>query len=961
MNAVGGRLVGPQQLDDAFLTLSTQDGLRRLHCTDAIRSTFSNTLESVIHSVIHGIDVLVHNVDVQGTDVILTPASFIVVEPNILVDVTDVADCFLRTSPSPEALPLVRASSSRLSESMVVGTLINGMVDALVSQPDLDDDDVFGIAVHQRPLHTALIAQNQGTWDKLANQARATLPALRSGLQQFAGRVILAEPTFLSPSLGLQGRFDFIIRSATDSNEFDIVELKSGAPPSPSLNNPHPIRPSHQAQAAAYSMMVRLANPRRNGDTLVWYPRSQADPFRAVPLSPNLERSIVDCRNALVVQQLAAAHRHPNSLGSLTRRVAMLVPDYARNEALDLATAIEMLAPGERLYIRAWSSFLHNEILNTHLAEGGTVELWSTTLAGKRLAERCLTDLLLDENESDIEALRLRFRRLSTDTKDTSLRLGDPVVVLRHADVGPEAMAATAILKGTIRDVTTDCVDVSLRNKLADRDTLLTSGTPWLVEREPSVSSLKSLASALPRWALAPQHRRQTLLGLREPRRIAAPTIEADGLYPQQLHVVQQALAAQDWFLIQGPPGTGKTSAVLRRLVNALYANPDERIWLLTYTNRAADEICQVVERTIGSDSYVRLASKDGAGRHSAHRHLSALASQHSPPALSAVLANCRCVVATIASMNTNAALLDALTPTTVIVDEASQVLEPHLLPIASVAGRLILIGDECQLPAVIAQQEAGLVIDNSMLAEMCLDTLGQSFFERLMRCAIKNGWHDSVGRLTEQGRMHERIGSVVGRLFYGGTLTTTQSWQRSTQPWRNGSSHPVLKEVFENRMVFIDSDQYADASIDPAFRDATIAANLASILIHEVGDVSPSTIGIIAPFRSQNFRIRSLLPTTYQSSITVDTVERFQGSERDVMIIAASVASMADLDSITSVAQSVHGPVDRKLNVAVSRARECCIVVGSRTVLSQSPSWLALITACHSIPANAIANTRQP
>lgn len=955
MNAVSGRLVGPQQLDDAFLTLSTPDGLRRLHLTDAFPSTFSTDLQHVVHNVIHGVDILVHNVDIQGTDVVLTPASLIVVEPNVLVDVTDVADCFLRASPNPEALPLVRAASSRLSESMVVGTLINGMVDALVSQPDLSDDDVFGVAVHQRPLQTALVARDQGTWDKLSQQARATLPALRYGLQQFAGKVILAEPTFLSPKLGLQGRLDFIIRSATNPNDFDIVELKSGAPPTPSLNNPHPIRPSHQAQAAAYSMMVRLANPSRRGNTSVWYPRSETDPFRAVTSTPNLEQSIVDCRNALVIQQLAAAHRLPSSLGSLKRHVAMLVPDYARNEALDLAASVDALAPTERLYIRAWSSFLHNEILNTHLSEGGTAELWSTTLAKKRLAEGCLTDLVLDPDESDIEALHLRFRRLASDAKDTSLRLGDPVVVLRHADVDPEAMAATPILKGTIRDVTTNHVDVSLRNKLADRDALLTLGTSWLVEREASVASLKSLAGALPRWARTPSRRRQTLLGLHEPSRLVAPTIDADGLYPQQLHVVQQALAAQDWFLIQGPPGTGKTSAVLRRLVHALYANPNERIWLLAYTNRAADEICHVVERSLGSESYIRLASKDGAGRHSAHRHLSALASQHSPTALSAMIANCRCVVATIASMNTNTALLDALAPTTVIVDEASQVLEPHLLPIASAAGRLILIGDECQLPAVIAQQDAGLVIDNSMLAEICLDTLGQSFFERLMRCAIKNGWHHSVGRLTEQGRMHERIGSVVGRLFYGGTLTATQPWQRSAQPWRNGSSHPVLQEVFENRMVYIDSDHYADAGIDPALRDATVAANLASLLIHEVGDVSPSTVGMIAPFRSQNFRIRSLLPAAYQSSITVDTVERFQGSERDVMIIAASVASMADLDSITSLAHSVYGLVDRKLNVAVSRARECCIIVGSRSILSQSPSWSALLNACHSIPANAI------
>jgi DNA replication ATP-dependent helicase Dna2 len=953
MTSARGRLEHLPTATDAFLTLLADDMLLRLHLTEDFRQAFSTTL----HNVINGMELVIHNVAIDGAELIPLSNALLVVEPNILVDVTDVAECFLAHTPLPAALPLLRSSQQRPTESMVIGTLINAMVDALVVQPSLDDDDVFRLAALQRPLQMALVASDDATWQRITELARKTLPSIRDGLRLWDNRTVHAEPTFLSPALGLQGRLDFVLRSAEDPRLMDIVELKSGTPPTPTPHEPHATRPSHRAQAVAYDMMLRLGNPGRTGSTSVWYPRTDATPFRSITPTSTTEMAIIDCRNALVLQQMGSARRSPQFLASFKRHVAMQLPDYARNDAMDVATAIENLSPMERLYLRAWSSFLHNETLHTLHGEGGTAELWTTSIGDKRAAEGCLTDLSFDEGGSDLASAHVRYRRHQHDSKDSSLRHGDPVVVLRHSDASAEAIAASPVLKGTIRDVTTDFVDVSLRNKLVDVHHITHAQTRWIVEREATVGMLKPLVGNLARWALTPTAKRQTLLGLREPRRSPQQTIDPKGLYPQQCSVVSQALAAQDWFLIQGPPGTGKTSAVLRRLVDALHADGQERLLLLAYTNRAADEICSVVERTIGSEAYIRLASKDGAGRQSAQRHLSALASQLTPVSLAQEIAACRCFVATIASMNTNAAMLSAMAPTTVIVDEASQVLEPNLLPIATAAGRLILIGDECQLPAVIAQDSKALATDNAQLHEICLDSLGQSYFERLMRCAVLRGWQHSIGRLTEQGRMHNRIGSVVGSLFYGGTLSVTQPWQSNATAWHGGSPIPLLHEIFSKRLVFIDTHSPVGSD---AILEARLAARIATLIAGELGLANASAIGIISPFRSQNFRIRSLLPTTVQSSITVDTVERFQGSEREVMIVAASVGSVAELEGITSVTQSVNGSVDRKLNVAISRARECCIIIGNSSILAASPSWAALMDSCESVSLQHLSEVLQ-
>jgi DNA replication ATP-dependent helicase Dna2 len=81
-------------------------------------------------------------------------------------------------------------------------------------------------------------------------------------------------------------------------------------------------------------------------------------------------------------------------------------------------------------------------------------------------------------------------------------------------------------------------------------------------------------------------------------------------------------------------------------------------------------------------------------------------------------------------------------------------------------------------------------------------------------------------------------------------------------------------------------------------------------------------------------------IPEQYRPWIHIDTVERFQGSERDIIILAACVSNETELAAIRSETQTVFGVVDRKVNVAVSRAREVCLIIGARRVLKASPGW---------------------
>ncbi|MDI9423509.1 MAG: C-terminal helicase domain-containing protein, partial [Spirochaetota bacterium] len=112
--------------------------------------------------------------------------------------------------------------------------------------------------------------------------------------------------------------------------------------------------------------------------------------------------------------------------------------------------------------------------------------------------------------------------------------------------------------------------------------------------------------------------------------------------------------------------------------------------------------------------------------------------------------------------------------------------------------------------------------------------------------------------------------------------------------------------------------------------------------------------IGVVMPFRKQIQRLRNSLEREYArkdlpipDSIRIDTVERFQGGQRDVVIIAAGICDASTIEILQSIMpadpQIDEPEVDCKLNVALTRAREQVIVVGNPAALCCSPHYGAL------------------
>jgi DNA replication ATP-dependent helicase Dna2 len=227
------------------------------------------------------------------------------------------------------------------------------------------------------------------------------------------------------------------------------------------------------------------------------------------------------------------------------------------------------------------------------------------------------------------------------------------------------------------------------------------------------------------------------------------------------------------------------------------------------------------------------------------------------------------------------------------IVDEAGQLTEPLTLGLILRARRFVLIGDDRQLPPVVRSHG-----------------LAHSMFERLKRET------PAVTLLDTQYRMHPQIMAVSNRLFYEGRLKAGVSERDRTPP----DGVPVV-------FVPVESERAGRSNLD----EARVVVDLVRSFTRDRG-INPETIGVVSPFRAQVVLLRQMLAG---AGVTVDTVERFQGGERDIMILSF-------------VRSRGTGFVfdDRRLNVAITRARRKLVLVAHPELFRKSRyEWICTFT----------------
>ena len=902
---------------------------------------------------------------------VYTP-SFIVLEPDYLLDISSLAECYKDYGSHPANYFLSRLVPIENARPLLLGNIANLFLDEWIYAGEKEPDytECMKKAFRQYPIELAACEElrNPQKEKEFAQDCRMHFEHIRETVQKtflqpgynLDKNDAVLEPSYICEALGIQGRLDYMQR---DMSSF--IEMKSGKADEYAMQGRLEPKENNRVQMLLYMAVLEysMGQERRSMHPYLLYTRYPLlYPARA---SWAQVRRIINLRNCIVASEYGVQlHNHP----SFTQRLlAQINPSVLNQKGLQgrfweqylkpsisrFGERMELLTPLERTYFYTLYNFITKELYTSKSGDvncesrTGASALWLSTLDEKRDAGEILYDLTIVENHAS--QAHKAFIILSIpqyeETFLPNFRNGD-VVVLYERNNGMDNVTNKMVFKGNIESITDN--ELRIRLRAAQQNPLVfPENSRYAVEHDTMDTTFRSMYLGLSSFMDANPERRELLLGQRPPRFDMAYEDRITRTTDDFERVALKAEAACDYFLLVGPPGTGKTSRALRRMVEHFYACPSTQVLLLAYTNRAVDEICRSLSAILPQVDYIRVGSELSCdARFRKHLLENVLAECNNRREVNIRMADCRIYVGTVASIASKPELFKLKHFDVAIVDEATQILEPQLLGILCARfkdgrngiGKFILIGDHKQLPAVVLQSNEQSEVHDEGLRRIGLYNLKDSLFERLYRFHLQEEHCRAVDMLCRQGRMHPGVASFPNREFYAGKLEAL------------GLPHQLENVAAPVR--FIPSERDTESVSGKTNRnEARIVAQLAADVYHlykETFEVN-RTLGVITPYRSQIALIRKeiqALGISALNEISVDTVERYQGSERDVIIYSFCVNYLYQLKFLPNLTEENGVWIDRKLNVALTRARRQLYITGVPDILSHNLIYRRLIQA---------------
>ncbi|WP_291530045.1 DEAD/DEAH box helicase [Bacteroides sp. UBA939] len=1110
-----------QYADDTYLYVLPTDTLadeplRVRYNIPQVNEEFTTTCKLLWrHAQVNLLDVAI---DEAG---ILTPA-FIILEPDYLIDISSLAECFKEYGHHPANYLLARLQSPDNTRPLLLGNIANLFLDEWIySQEEPGYLDCMKKAFRTYAIELAActdLLDKEKEHEFFADCKRhfehirqTVTETFRTPGYELDKTDAVLEPTYICEALGLQGRLDYMQR---DMSSF--IEMKSGKADEYTIRGKVEPKENNKVQMLLYQAVLEysMGMDHRKVKAYLLYTRYPL----LYPARPSwaMVRRVMDVRNRIVANEYGIQLR--NSPYYTAERLREINPDTLNERGLNnilwkrflypsidaVAQRIKALTPLEQCYFHTLYNFITKELYTSKSGdidyEGrtGAAALWLSTLAEKCEAGEILHDLTIRENHAaDARKAYLVLARRgdcsskydcsskhdcssghnsssqcdcssryihSSEHDNTcqcepeplqtlpNFREGD-AIVLYERNNDTDNVTNKMVFKGNIEQITD--TDIRIRLRASQQNTsVLPSGSRYAVEHDFMDTSFRSMYLGLSAFLSANKERRDLLLFQREAEFDTSLDADIASAPDDFSRITLKAQAAKDYFLLVGPPGTGKTSRALRSMVEVFHRE-GKQILLLSYTNRAVDEICKALSAINPEVDFIRIGNElscDSSFR--AHLIENVLEACSTRREVHARIERCRIFVGTVATLSTKTELFRLKSFDVAIVDEATQILEPQLLGLlcarniagGNAIGKFILIGDHKQLPAVVLQSENQSEVGEECLHDAGLHNLKDSLFERLYRKAVTSrssslthhspSVADRLSFLTNrfcdmlcrQGRMNVEVAHFPNKAFYGGLLESVglphQHGHLALAPELLGSE---FADILDKRVAFLPSVPESVAqSAKVNHSEAKLVARLAQAVYQQYSanvsgidsnpglgsNISPGissdtnsdlnsvpgsgfnpctphlplhrtdpgtdtgsgfnprtphlplhrtdsgtdtssgfnsalTLGVITPYRSQIALIKreiAALGIPALENILVDTVERFQGSERDVIIYSFCVNRTYQLKFLANMTEENGIRIDRKLNVALTRARKQLFVIGVPRLLRLNPIYSALL-----------------
>ena len=922
----------------------------------------------------------------------------IVVEPDYLVDISSIANCFESYGHHPLLFTVKRMGERPNNKHIVLGNFAGSALDDIINHPtDYTIKDTFRSNFREKALDFATCPDfNAVEFKQAAEQQVANIQEIVYELfQSFEREKAILEPSFVCERLGLQGRIDLM---TTDLKL--LVEQKSGKNIfiERQYKNPHGSLhvEKHYVQLLLYYGILQYnfqLNPKDAHIELMYSKYPLPNGLLEVEPLQKLIREAIKFRNqAVATEYWMAENGFHRLLPLLTPQVLNVEKQndafyqrYLLPQLTEVLAPLHQLSELERAYFTRMMTFVIKEQLVSKVGaqEGvgnSNADLWNMPLAEKKDTGNIYTGLTITDKScsssfNGYDTITLNVPQQGIDFLP-NFRRGDMVYLYAYKKNEEPDVRKSILFKGSLQEIHTSSIVVHLND--GQQNPNLIAGECFALEHAGSDIGGTSAIRSLYTFITSDVERRQLLLGQRAPRADKSLVLSRS-YHPDYDDIILKAKQAQDYFLLIGPPGTGKTSQALQYLVleqltekpKVPSTNPNDHspkvngqssILLLAYTNRAVDEICNMLsEHEI---DYIRIGNEYSCDpKYSDHLLQEVLDENTTLNSIKSTLAEAQIIVATTSTMNSRSALFNIKHFDLVIIDEASQILEPNIVGILTARqeegraiDRFILVGDHKQLPAVV-QQQGSLEMEGSdkRLDSIHLSSCANSLFERLILTERAAGRTNFIGTLHKQGRMHPDIADFANRKFYAKEQLecVPLAHQLETELSYNEESEDALDNTLKaHRMIFIPSMPCKQLNISEKVNtdEARIIADLLRRLYRQMSkDFDPQkSVGVIVPYRNQIAMIRKeieRLEIPALEGISIDTVERYQGSQRDVILYSFTIQSRYQLDFLTANTFYEEGqPIDRKLNVAITRARKQLILTGNESTLRQNQLFAELI-----------------
>lgn len=857
---------------------------------------------------------------------VATAQTLVVIEPDFLLDATAISECFHQKNAQSNIYFINKLTKSLPNEAAFKGKLIGQVLDELVRNPnDFDLSSTLREEIIKNPIASIRIGKSglQQIQQSIEKEHLEYLQKLSNDQQ---GKKVWIEPTYFSATYGIQGRID-LLNETKDREGKNIIELKSGNPTNPDISSI--ARENHKMQAVCYDMVLESTYPNTTQNSVAVFYSKKTDfnltPYRYIVSEYQEKSSVLKIRNEIVSKIFALSQNDFSTLNELLNpNLATSLPPYLKSSLEELQNNFAQNSIS-RIYFTQLLSFVLRELITAKIGSGrgeeegkienGFAALWLNNSSSKKEHFQIIPNLQIVHIEQSSATITLEFLEIPH-----SFRVGDLIIFYPKTQRGYDALR-NQILKGNIKFISNNKIEISLYNKQMDYSYLKLFNY-WAIESDLYENNYWSICSGLINILKSTSEKKELLLGHRAPRSKPVQSSPIKGLNENQNEVLHLALSAQDYFLLQGPPGTGKTSMFLLNFIKKTLAqtNPPN-IFILAFTNKAVEKIVETFNHPRSGNPlpFIRF------GNRTLEDPNNFIEKTKKAPYNSwrDLLKKHQLFVSTVSSFHNNwLEWKEFISFDVLVVDEASQLTEADIAGIVVLFKKFILIGDHKQLPAVVTQSNQSTQVNNIHLNNLGIHDWRTSLFERLINNAIAKNWNHAFGQLTHHFRMHQEIAVHLQKHY--------------PKPLIPGTKAQLLK-IPQKRVIWIRT--FTVGALKKNTAEAKAVTQLARQLI-ENETIPPNEIGIISPFKAQITAIKRLLNKDWLDQITIDTVERYQGDERKIIIFSTTISNSFQIKTIQSVNERDPQKTDRKLLVSISRAVERFYIFGNPNALLSAPAY---------------------